>query len=247
MLGDLGDYGVAEGSDSVHPAGKPISHSIHSGFVGPPTISVSRGVWRLSSRRLRSAHGRSPPRSASDASGVGQDEQPLAHVWGAHRASAEYAGAGSVAKPSEVAENNVEASGPQTAHVLADDPCWSDGGDDFGHLGPEPSLVVLGELESGITDGLAGEAAGDHVNGRAGSIQPPGHCRSYVVVSWDIGPVPFQDAPAERVDLDLADDGHAGPLEAEVEATDASEERKDVHGATSSVSAVCSQPPSVSS
>jgi hypothetical protein len=34
---------------------------------------------------------------------------------------------------------------------------------------------------------------------------------------------------AERVDLDLADDGHPGPLEAEVKAADAGEQGQDVH------------------
>jgi hypothetical protein len=36
--------------------------------------------------------------------------------------------------------------------------------------------------------------------------------------------VPFQDASAERVDLHLADDGHPGPLKAEVQAADAGEQ-----------------------
>lgn len=46
-----------------------------------------------------------PPRSPSEASGVGQYEHPLSCVWGAHRTSREKAGTGSVSKPSEVAEN----------------------------------------------------------------------------------------------------------------------------------------------
>jgi hypothetical protein len=33
---------------------------------------------------------------------------------------------------------------------------------------------------------------------------------SDVIVSWYLRPVFREDAPAERVDLDLADDGHPG-------------------------------------
>lgn len=35
MLGDLGNDGVAESSQSVHPSGNPMSHSTHVGFNCP--------------------------------------------------------------------------------------------------------------------------------------------------------------------------------------------------------------------
>src|SRR4051812_45314160 len=35
-LGDLRDEGIAEGAQSVHPSGNPISHSAHGGFTPPP-------------------------------------------------------------------------------------------------------------------------------------------------------------------------------------------------------------------
>lgn len=41
-LDDLGDDGVAEGAQSVHPGGNPMSHSTHVGFSGPPTVF---GSW----------------------------------------------------------------------------------------------------------------------------------------------------------------------------------------------------------
>ena len=41
MFGDLGDYGVAESSQSVHPRGNPMSHSTHVGFSCPPVDSGS--------------------------------------------------------------------------------------------------------------------------------------------------------------------------------------------------------------
>jgi len=40
-LSDLRHYGVAEGSDSVHPSGNPMSHSTHVGFNCPLTRSRS--------------------------------------------------------------------------------------------------------------------------------------------------------------------------------------------------------------
>jgi hypothetical protein len=40
MFGDLGDYGVSEDSESVHPVGNPISHSTHIGF-NIPVVCVS--------------------------------------------------------------------------------------------------------------------------------------------------------------------------------------------------------------
>jgi hypothetical protein len=38
VFGDLGDDGVSEGPQSVHPSGNPMSHSTHVGFNGPPFI-----------------------------------------------------------------------------------------------------------------------------------------------------------------------------------------------------------------
>jgi hypothetical protein len=39
-LGALRDDRVAEGPQSVHPAGNPISHSTHVGFSGPEVTSL---------------------------------------------------------------------------------------------------------------------------------------------------------------------------------------------------------------
>jgi hypothetical protein len=40
-LGDLRDDGVAEGSQTVHPSGNPMSHSTHVGFSEPPSIHAT--------------------------------------------------------------------------------------------------------------------------------------------------------------------------------------------------------------
>jgi hypothetical protein len=50
-------------------------------------------------------------------------------------------------------------------------------------------------------------------------------------MAWHLRPVAGQHPLAERVDLDLADDGHAGALEAEVESAYAGEKGQDVHTA----------------
>jgi hypothetical protein len=42
VLGDLGDYGVSEGSKSVQPVGNPMSHSTHVGFSGPRCSKLRR-------------------------------------------------------------------------------------------------------------------------------------------------------------------------------------------------------------
>src|SRR5262245_6901854 len=63
-LGDLGDDGVAEGSQSVHPSGNPMSHSTHVGFNAPFTA-----VRRLSPPSPPEDPG---PPIPSDSVGVGQ-------------------------------------------------------------------------------------------------------------------------------------------------------------------------------
>jgi len=40
VFGGLWDYGVSEGSKSVHPVGNPMSHSTHVGFKCPPFVAV---------------------------------------------------------------------------------------------------------------------------------------------------------------------------------------------------------------
>ena len=54
-----------------------------------------------------------------------------------------------------------------------------------------------------------------------------------VAITFYLGPMFFQYAPAERIDLDLPAAGHAGALEAEIEAADAGEERAESHLALS--------------
>src|ERR1700683_5039871 len=39
VLRDLGDDGVSQAAESVHPCGRPISHSTHCGFSFPDSVS----------------------------------------------------------------------------------------------------------------------------------------------------------------------------------------------------------------
>jgi hypothetical protein len=220
-FGGVGENGVAEGATSVHPSGNPISHSIHVGFDGPP-----RTVRRFFPP-LRRSEVPGPP-LASEAVGVGQDEQAGPWVWGAHLASSEIAGADAVSGGSEVGVNSAESSGPQTGHVLPDHPGGSEGEDDGVHGRPEPPWIVLSESGPGETGGLAGEAAGDNVNGRAWPGLPPLDTGTDVVMAGHLRPVMGQHLLAERVVLHLADHAHPGAFQSEVEAADTGEQRQHV-------------------
>jgi hypothetical protein len=58
-LADLGHYGVPEGSDSVHPSGKPINHSTHLGFSCPgvPASDIGCAPARCTAVASLSPHG----------------------------------------------------------------------------------------------------------------------------------------------------------------------------------------------
>jgi hypothetical protein len=61
------------------------------------------------------------------------------------------------------------------------------------------------------------------------TVRDPAAEGSDVVVPGDVGPMLGEDGSAEGVDFDLSDTSHSGPLEAEVEAADAGEERDEAH------------------
>jgi hypothetical protein len=68
---------------------------------------------------------------------------------------------------------------------------------------------------AGTADGLAGEPAANQIDSWPGISEPPFDAGSDVVMPGHLRPVFRQHPPAERVDLDLPDNGHARPLEAE--------------------------------
>ena len=97
--------------------------------------------------------------------------------------------------------------------VLHDDVSGSHSAKYVSHPGPSPTLVSGAELLAGVAERLAGETSADDVNGWPFCAGPPVGGGADVVVTGNIGPVASQDGAAERVDLDLADRGHAGALE----------------------------------
>jgi hypothetical protein len=163
QLGDLGDNGVTEGGNSVHPIGKPISHSTNSGLDGPPSTSGRLSPVLLLALRRRLASSVNPPRAPSLARGVGHREQPRSCVWGTNGASGDEVRTRSVAQAIEVMSNKVEAAPSQATHILDEHPFGTMGGDDGGHLWPEPPFIGLSEPKARVRDGLAGKSSGDEV------------------------------------------------------------------------------------
>jgi hypothetical protein len=127
----------------------------------------------------------------------------------------------------KVSEDDVESSSKEPWDVLSDDVAGSKKANESGELGPEPPLVGLRESLTGETDGLAGEAAGEHVD--SGCVGSDG---ADVAVTGDVGPVAGEDAAAPRVELALPGDVHPSSFESEVDAADAREEAADIHPAS---------------
>jgi hypothetical protein len=100
-------------------------------------------------------------------------------------------------------------------------------------FGPEPAVVFDAELLTGLAGGLAGE--------------PPANEVDRLKVSWvdlfDVSiafhsrPVAFQHTGAVLMNLDLPGRLHAGPLQAEVKATDTGKERAKPHPVARSTAA----------
>jgi hypothetical protein len=164
------------------------------------------------------------PRSASLAFGVGQDEQAPTWVWGAHLASWDLAGARRVSDSTQVTENKVESSGAQAGHVLGNHPLGPEVGDDVAHGPPEPPGVVLRQSETRVADRLTGETSSDNVHSGSVLGSPPLDGSADVVMTGNLRPVLREHSAAVGVDLDLADGGHPGSLQAELEAADAGEQ-----------------------
>lgn len=87
----------------------------------------------------------------------------------------------------------------------------------------------MGEAKPGDRHRLAGDAAGDDVDGRSNSASPPFDGGADIVVPFHVRPVLRKHLAAERVNLYLADDRHASALQTEVETADTGEQRQDVH------------------
>lgn len=124
----------------------------------------------------------------------------------------------------QVSENVASSPSKQTWDVLQDCVAGSKVANDRGERGPEPPFVGLRETSSGDRDGLTGKPAGHNVHSGSGLGLPPFDSGADIVVPFDVRPVLREDLATERVDLDLADDGHPGPFEAEFETADTREQ-----------------------
>jgi hypothetical protein len=170
-----------------------------------------------------------PPRPASRAAGVGQDEDALTPVRRPHLASADNAGTGGVSESLKISEHETKSPGAVADDVLTDDVAGSDGVDDAGELRPEPPVIPGSASFSGERLGLAGVSAGHDIDPGPWLAGPPGDRGPYVVMPCYLRPVFRQHAPAERIDLDLTDHGHAGALKPQPEPADSGEQLQYVH------------------
>ena len=150
-----------------------------------------------------------------------------------HLSSADNAGTGGVSELVEISEHETKAARSVPDDVLTEHV----GGAQLVHngceLGPEPACVFGAAAASGGRLGLAGVAARDDVDHRPWLGAPPVERGTDVVMARHSRPVSAQHALSEGVDLDLADDMHARPVEAQADSPDAREQLQHVHGQSS--------------
>lgn len=109
------------------------------------------------------------------------------------------------------------AKAEEAGHVLEHDPGGPDPGDDGPDIWPQPPFVVGSAPFSCEAGWLARKPRRDEVDpGPFGPVEPPVGGGAHIVMFRYLQPVLFQYAPAEVVDLDLADDSHSRPLQPEV-------------------------------
>jgi hypothetical protein len=98
--------------------------------------------------------------------------------------------------------------------ILHDDISGSHCANDVRHPWPSPPLVSGPQLLADDAEGLAWEPPTDDVDGRSNSASPPLWSGLDIVMLWDLRPMMREYRAAERIELDLADRGHSGALQA---------------------------------
>jgi hypothetical protein len=169
----------------------------------------------------------------SIATGVGHEEDSLSDVRSSDVARAD-ADVEHVTTPSEPTCNLVQPARQKRRHVFGDDDPRAEFFDDAEHLEPEARLLAR-EAGSGSADRdvLAGKSSAEDVD-RSES------CRSGFADVDDravcVRPVLREDAAAERILLDLPEDGtQAGPFQSELEPSHSCKERSDRESTVASV------------
>jgi hypothetical protein len=130
----------------------------------------------------------------------------------------------------QVIEYPVSSESSETRNILSDDPIWSEFSNEPSEFVPETtSFAVETGAAARLRNVLAGEAAGDEIDGNSiGSKALRGE-RSDVIEDRNLGPVMGKDAPAEIVGLAERDGSHSGSFEPEAEAANSAEEVEDIH------------------
>ena len=154
--GDLGADGVSESFKSVHPMGYPISHSIHSGFSGPPTWLASVGVFLSNSLGAAVSF-------ALCAVGVGQNPDPVSSVSGIDGTSWNNERLRGVADPFQVRKHNIEAQRDVPSNIFTEEPSGSGKFKNSANLWPEVAVIFLAFSLPGVTERLARVACGNNV------------------------------------------------------------------------------------
>lgn len=124
----------------------------------------------------------------------------------------------------QVIEYPVRSESSQVRNVLSDDPIWSAFSDEPGKLAPKPAaLAVDAGAAARLRNILAGEAAGDEIDGNSiGSKALRGKAAD-VGKDWRIGPVMGEDSSAEVVGFAECSRSHPGSFKAEAESANSAE------------------------
>jgi hypothetical protein len=155
------------------------------------------------------------------------DPDAVASVGGADMASTHHERPAGVARRFQVTEHPVSAVSSEPRDVLNEYPTGSQLAHDPVHFSPQPAAVACFDALLLPRDRhvLAREASGDEIDGP----EITGIGEAHVTPSVDVGPVPLKDVDAVGVALDLPDDAHPSPFEAEPEPPDSREEFTDRH------------------
>jgi hypothetical protein len=163
----------------------------------------------------------------SAAFAVGHDPDPIASMRGADMSSTHHQRPAGVTSGLQVSENPVSAVSSEARDVLNENPLGSQLSHQPRELAPESaSLAVDACSEPSGTDILAGEPSCDEIHGLELGVGDG----SDVVKASDIWPVSSEHTQAEGVRLDLPSALHAGPLEAEIHASNPGKQASEPHG-----------------
>ena len=216
-FGNLRNYGVSEGSKSVHPRGNPISHSTHAGFSVPSP--VSRTSTQFPNMRCILPLG--VPAASSLALGVRNNPNSVASVLGIDGTSRNNERRRGVADGIQVRKHFVEAQTDVASNILSNDPRGPQLVHEPIHFRPEVAVIFRARSVPGSTKRLARVSAANNVN--CPDIFAPEF--GDIFKATDVGPVLRQHTPAEWVDLaERHGDEASRALQAEAETPDPAEQ-----------------------